>query len=66
MPAGIGMFVLLGSGNESRADGVLMLKRIVEMFRGNGRRARKHARSGRQAGTADHNEAFVRLNALAP
>lgn len=43
-----------------------MLKRIVEMFRGSGRRARKHAGPGRQTGTVDHAEAFVRLNALAP
>ncbi len=43
-----------------------MLNRIVEMFRGD--RARKHKYPGPDslAGPAGHNDAFIKLNALAP
>jgi EAL and modified HD-GYP domain-containing signal transduction protein len=44
----------------------LMLNRIVEMFRGD--KARKHKQPGPDARTAPtgHNEAFIKLNAVAP
>lgn len=43
-----------------------MLNRIVEMFRGGKAQKHKDARPDTQASPAGHNDAFIKLNALAP
>jgi c-di-GMP phosphodiesterase len=43
-----------------------MLNRIIQMFRGGKTRKRKHAGPAAEASPAGHNDAFLKLNALAP